>query len=333
MKKKVQAAFLLALTLGIGIVSRETAEAESPVIVAGAAIEEEAAAGALEETVCIEDEAVPLYDKPAAGHVRTPQASGIVTYGNSRVVIDASNTSQGYIMVKYNGGADRIKIQVTKNSVTYTYDLNARNAYEVFPFSEGDGTYTVKVFEHVSGNQYAQAFSQSLSVSMPDPFAPFLTPNQYVNFAEGSAAVQAGIQAASNAADQIGVVSNIYNYVIGNISYDNEKASAVQSGYLPDVDQVLAEKKGICFDYAALMATMLRTQDIPTKLVIGYTGGLYHAWINVYIESVGWIDNCIYFDGQNWSLMDPTFASSGGDNESIRQYIGNGTNYQAKYSY
>ncbi len=281
----------------------------------------------------IEENQTPLYAKPENGHVRVPQASGTVIYDNGRVTVDASNIGQGYVMVKYCGGAGRIKVQITKNAETYTYDLNARGAYEVFPFSEGDGTYTLKVFEHVNGNQYAQAFSQSLSVSMPDPFAPFLTPNQYVNFADGGAVVQAGTQAASAAMDEIGVVTSIYNYVIGNITYDNAKAASVQSGYLPNVDQILAEKKGICFDYAAVMAAMLRSQDIPAKLVIGYTGGMYHAWINVYIESVGWIDNIIYFDGQNWSLMDPTFASSGGNDESIRQYIGNAANYQAKYTY
>ena len=54
-------------------------------------------------------------------------------------------------------------------------------------------------------------------------------------------------------------------------------------------EDLLAQKKGICFDYAALMTAMLRSQDIPTKLVVGYTGNLYHAWINVYLEGQGWV--------------------------------------------
>ena len=95
----------------------------------------------------------------------------------------------------------------------------------------------------------------------------------------------------------------------------------------------LAQKKGICFDYAALMTAMLRSQDIPTKLVVGYTGSLYHAWINVFLEGQGWVDNVIYFDGHDWKLMDPTFASSGKQSKEIMQYIGNGGNYKAKYSY
>ena len=96
----------------------------------------------------------------------------------------------------------------------------------------------------------------------------------------------------------------------------------------------LRKKKGICFDYAALMTAMLRSQDIPTKLVVGYTGSLYHAWINVFLEGQGWVDNVIYFDGHDdWKLMDPTFASSGKQSKEIMQYIGNGGNYKAKYSY
>ena len=98
-------------------------------------------------------------------------------------------------------------------------------------------------------------------------------------------------------------------------------------------EDLLAQKKGICFDYAALMTAMLRSQDIPTKLVVGYTGNLYHAWINVYLEGQGWVDNIIYFDGNSWKLMDPTFASSSGQSQEIMQYIGNGSNYRAKYSY
>lgn len=285
-----------------------------------------------ETLAVIEDEAVPLYQKPAGSDVRTPVASGSVTHGNGRATIDASNTSNGYVMIKYTGGQSRIKIQIAK-STTYTYDLNARNTYEVFPFTEGNGTYSIKIFENVSGNQYAQVMSQNISVSLADEFAPFLTPNQYVNFSNGSAAVNKGAELAASAADEIGVVANVYNYVINNITYDTAKAASVQSGYLPNVDQVLAQKTGICFDYAALMTAMLRSQDIPTKLVIGYSGGLYHAWVNVYIDNIGWVDNFIYFDGHNWSLMDPTFASSGGQSESIKQYIGNGSNYQAKYTY
>ena len=285
------------------------------------------------ELAVIEDNMVPLYSKPQGSLVRTPTASGTVTYANGPVTVDASNAQNGYVMIKYTGNVGRIKVQIDKGGLTYTYDLNARSAYEVFPLSEGNGTYSIKVFEQVQGNSYSQAFSQTIDVSLASQYEPFLYPNQYVNFSEGSAAVQKAAEISASAADAIGVVNNVYNYVINNTVYDTAKANSVQSGYLPSVDQTLASGSGICFDYAALMVSMLRSQDIPAKLVIGYTGSVYHAWVNVYIDGVGWLDNYIYFDGTNWSLADPTFASTGGQSDSIKQYIGNGANYQQKYCY
>ena len=121
--------------------------------------------------------------------------------------------------------------------------------------------------------------------------------------------------------------------MVNNVTYDTQKASSVTSGYLPNVDETLATGKGICFDYAALMAAMLRSQGVPIKLVLGYTGDAYHAWLSVYSESEGWIEGKIYFDGNEWKLMDPTFASTGGNSDTVREYIGNGSNYSAKYLY
>ncbi len=284
--------------------------------------------------VTIEDEAVPLYSKPAGSNVRSPKASGTVTYSNNSVTVDASNTSQGYVMVSYTGGSSKIKVQVIKSGgETYNYDLNARSAYEVFPLTEGNGKYTVRVLEQVQGNQYAVKSSNDISVTLVNEFEPFLYPNQYVNFSAGSEVVKKGAEVSASAADAIGVVTNVYNYVTKNFTYDTALANSVQVGYLPNVDDVLAKKKGICFDYAAVMTAMLRSQDIPTKLVVGYTGSIYHAWVNVYIEGQGWVDNIIYFDGYNGNLMDPTFASTGGQDPSIQEYINNSANYQAKYSY
>ena len=286
------------------------------------------------QTAVIEDGRVPLYSKPAGSYVRTPIASGVTVYKNDKATLDASNTSEGYVRVKYTGSVGKIKVQITKSgSETYTYDLNNSGVYEVFPLSEGNGSYQVKVFENIQGNQYSQAFSQSVDASITNTFGPFLYPNQYVNFNSASAAVKKGAEISAGATDQLGVVSAVYNYVVTNLTYDTAKASSVQSGYLPNVDVVLAQKKGICFDYAALMTAMLRSQDIPTKLVVGYTGNLYHAWINVYLDGQGWVDNIIYFDGNSWKLMDPTFASSANQSKEIMQYIGNGANYKAKYSY
>lgn len=313
MKKYVKrlAVFMLTITLGLSM---------------GLAVYGEAWA-----VTDIQDEPVPL---AAASAVLTPSASGKVVYNGNNVIMDASNSNQGYVMVKYAGSNSKVKVQITKASgTTYSYNINAKNAYEVFPLTEGNGAYSVKVFENLSGTKYAQVFSQDINVALANQFLPFLYPNQYVNFTAGSTTVKKGAEITKGITDDLKKVETIYDYVVDNITYDKAKAASVQSGYLPSVDSVLASKKGICFDYGAVMATMLRSQGIPSKLVVGYTGDVYHAWINIYTKESGWVDGMIFFDGKKWQLMDPTFASSAKKSESIMKYIGDGTNYKAKYVY
>ena len=92
--------------------------------------------------------------------------------------------------------------------------------------------------------------------------------------------------------------------MINNITYDTKKAETVENGYLPDVDETLETQKGICFDYAALMTSMLRSQGIPTKLQIGYAGKVYHAWISVYLEETGWIAALPHWKSwQHWQVI------------------------------
>ncbi len=280
------------------------------------------------------DVQVPMYNKPAESYVLTPDAPGTKEYKNNKVTIDASNASQGYVMVLYNGSNPKIKVQISKSKdVVYTYNLNSDGHYEVFPLSEGNGTYTVNVFENISGTKYSKAFGKDISVKLENEFLPFLYPNQYVNFSADSAVVAKATELCKDADSDLAVVENIYEWVVKNFKYDKQKAATVQSGYLPDVDAILSSKTGICFDYAAVMCSMLRSQNVPAKLVVGYTGNVYHAWINVYIEGMGWVNNMIFFDGEQWQRMDPTFASSGKESEAIMKYIGDGSNYQEKYAY
>ncbi|MDO4530824.1 MAG: transglutaminase-like domain-containing protein, partial [Bacillota bacterium] len=191
----------------------------------------------------------------------------------------------------------------------------------------------VTEYENTSGNKYAVVVSASFKVMLKNEFVPYLAPNQYVDYAAAPKAVAKGKEITAGISDPLQKVAKVYDYVVKNLTYDKQKAATVQSGYLPVIDQVLAAKKGICFDYAALMTGMLRSQGIPCKLVVGYAGTAYHAWISVWTKETGWIDNAIYFDGNTWHRMDPTFASSAKENDTVMQYIGDGKNYTAKYNY
>lgn len=261
-----------------------------------------------------------------------PVAAGTTVYGNALASIDASNIAEGYVMVCYQGGADKAKLQITiPDGTVYTYTLST-SSYETFPLTGGDGNYHLDVLEHAYDDMYAVVFSQDISVALNDEFKPFLYPNQYVWFTQDTEAAALGRKLSDSSSGDLDYVTQVYNYVIENISYDKELAENVQSGYLPDVDATLASGKGICFDYASLMAAMLRSQSIPTKLVIGYSGEAYHAWISVYLKESGWVNNIIEFDGKSWSLMDPTLAANN-SGKAVKKYIGDGSNYTEKYSY
>ena len=265
--------------------------------------------------------------------VLTTSADGVTVYQNDFASIDASNTSQGYVMVKYNGTNEKVKLRITcPDQSCYTYLISDRGAYDTFPLTAGNGSYALQVLENVAGDTYTVSLAQSINVNIEDEFLPFLYPNQYVNFHTDSKAVSKGSDLAKDTYSDLDVVQNIYNYVIKNISYDTEKAQNVSYGYVPDIDDTLSSKKGICFDYAALMTSMLRSQNIPTKLEVGYSGDAYHAWISTYIDDKGWVDDIIQFNGDTWQIMDPTLAATN-DSAAVKKYIGDGSHYVVKYTY
>ena len=286
------------------------------------------------DDVELQDEVVALAATPAVSSMLVPVASGTLVAQNNQAQIDYSNTADGYVMVRYTASTTkRLKVQVKGPTTTYTYNITPGDAWTTFPLSDGNGTYQVVVYENISGSKYATVLSQSISVSLKDEFAPFLRPNQYVDYEHADKTVAKAKELTAGKTEALDKVAAVYDFVIQNITYDKQLAATVQSGYLPVLDSVLEKKTGICFDYAALMTGMLRSQGVPCKLVVGYAGTAYHAWISVWSEKDGWIDGVVYFDGTSWQRMDPTCAANGKQSSEIMRYIGDGSNYTVKYLY
>jgi transglutaminase-like putative cysteine protease len=190
----------------------------------------------------------------------------------------------------------------------------------------------VGVWRNVSGTKYASAFSQDLSVTLASETSPFLYPNQYVNFSQGDASMQAVTTITKNSKTDLDAINNIYQYVVDNISYDDHKAATVQPGYLPNNTSTLSTKTGICFDYASLTCAMLREERIPAKLVVGYAKQAYHSWIEVYSTKTGTVQK-YSFNGKGWVLMDPTFDSTSKGTADVTALVGDGHSYQPIYYY
>lgn len=261
-----------------------------------------------------------------------PEHPGTEAYGNEYVDIDVSNASEGYVCISYLGSIEKVKVQITcPNTTTYTYNLHG--GYEVFPLTIDSGTYRFVVLENQYDNQYSTAFTADLDLNITNLYGPYLYPNQYVTFDSTSQTVAKAKELADGAKDDLEVLTRVYNYVISNVQYDTEFAQSVGPGYTPYPDNTLASQKGICLDYAALMCAMLRSQRIPTHMEVGYAGTAYHAWISVFLDEIGWVNGIIEFDGNNWELMDPTFAASSPSDEALKEFIGDGSNYDTKYIY
>ena len=268
-----------------------------------------------------EPETVPETEPPVHLEIRSADA-----------VVDYTYTQDGYITVCYTGQTEqRLKFRLTGPTTTYTYNLPL-NQWSVFPLSDGNGSYQASVYINTAGSKYALVMTGEFEVELSDEFAPFLRPNQYVDYADAVNTVKKSAELCGGLKDPLEKVAAVYDFTVGTLSYDYERAATVKSGYLPVLDDVLAQGKGICFDYASLMAAMLRAQGVPCKLVVGYVGEIYHAWISVWTEETGWIDGAIFFDGNTWKRMDPTFASSGGRSDEIMDFIKNET-YTVKYLY
>lgn len=331
MKEKIAILFLLLMLCGC---SRQTPQQETePSVLSDAPT---AAATQPPATVppAVESEAAALAEAPppAISVVLEAYPSGEAQERCDDAVIDYSHTEDGYVMARYLSQTDkRLKLRVIGPTTTYTYNLPV-DEWTVFPLSDGSGSYRTAIYINTYDSKYATVMTAQFEVELKDEFAPFLRPNQYVAYQDAVKTVEKGAELCAGLTHPLEKVAAVYDYVVAALEYDKEKAASVRSGYLPVLDDVLSAKKGICFDYAALMTAMLRSQEVPCKLVVGYAGDIYHAWISVWTEENGWVDGAIFFDGQTWKRMDPTFASYGHRSEEIMEFIENG-NYTVKYLY
>ena len=265
--------------------------------------------------------------------VLQPVAEGTDVLSEGAFALDISDTSKGYTVAAYNGEMEKVNIQLTgPDGIVYKYFVTEEDGETVLPLTGGDGMYALEVYENIADDQYSALLNDTFEVSLESEFLPFLYPNQYVNFDENSKAVRLAGELATDAADDLDVVTKVFNYVTENITYDYDKAENVEYGYLPDIDETLETKTGICFDYAALMCAMLRCRGIPAKLDIGYTNdGMYHAWISTYLKDKGWVDNIIEFDGDTWQFMDPTMMAASGTEAEKKQVSKDTQNYMVNY--
>ena len=236
--------------------------------------------------------------------------------------LDKSGLSRGLLGVSESNGRGKLKVRIQKGNDKYDYNLNDKGRMEYFSLQMGSGEYTVTVFQNVSGNKYKALSKEQVSVNIADPNSVYLNSIQNVSWNSGNKAIKHGASLASGQTSAKGKVDKFYDFVVKNISYDDNKNVGDGGLYVPSIDTTFDTKKGICYDYSALLAAMDRSSGVPTKLVKGYATGVdgYHAWNEILIDGK-WIivdsttDSVFQKGGKKYVM-----AKSASDYKKVREY-------------
>jgi len=201
--------------------------------------------------------------------------------------LDTSQLSHGLISITYPVKKNtKTKLMVMKGDNKYTYSLSSSRKSESFPLQMGNGDYEIYVLEQESNNAYKRVAKDKVTLKLENSHTVFLNSIQNVNWTSTDDAIVKAKQLTSNLKTDEEKVKAIYKFVYTTIEYDKKLAAEVTADYLPNIDHTLKTKKDICYGYASLLAAMLRSLDIPTKLIMGESSYVneYHAWNEVYLN-------------------------------------------------
>lgn len=303
---------LAKLTTGILSVLAIAGMAASPLALPGtpAYLESQTAP---DHAAFLDHEPVPLSAGPnALADVESPnivEPDLSKAASNQYAAIDASLCKAGVVSVTYKKQTGQtIKCVMTHPDGTkYNYTIRPGET-AVFTLTGGDGEYKIRIMERTAGNRYIERLSYEFDADGILEQAMYTSSCLYIDYdaAENTVAL-----ANSLSEDGLEAIDAIYQYVTCNVKYDDGKAASIAAIYAPDLDETLESGKGICMDYAALAAGMLRSRGIPCRMLFGdMVDGTYHAWIEVYSENGGWLDETgIWLSPGEWTRLDPTISS------------------------
>lgn len=208
-----------------------------------------------------------------------------------------SNLGNNLVKVENVEKIKGMRIMVEKDGEKYFYSLN--NTEEIIPLQLGKGMYIVKVMQNISGNKYKVVGKKDINIIKDDVKEIYLASSQPVYWEGKDNTIELAQKLTKDKTTDKERIETIYNYIVENTKYDYNKIDGLPDDYVPEIEEILKDKKGICYDYSSLFAGMLRSQGIPTKLVKGYKNDLkgYHAW------------NEVLLDGK-WVVIDTTYDSA-----------------------
>lgn len=201
------------------------------------------------------------------------------------MVFDVSSSRHGWIRV-YGDINSKEKLRVVKGNDEVIYTA-ADGANFIIPLQFGAGIYRFYIYRLIEKKTYKCIGSRKLNAKFYNFKEPFLHPNVYVDYDDAFA--DSIVYKFINEEDYFSAVKN---YVVNFYNYDYIRA-LLKKDAMPDIQRCYEKKLGTCQDLAAMTVAIWRSLGIPAKLVIGYVGKNYHAWVEYLKKGV-------------WEVFDPT---------------------------
>ncbi|HHX51407.1 MAG TPA: transglutaminase domain-containing protein [Clostridia bacterium] len=215
----------------------------------------------------------------------------VISTVSAAPIFDLTEKNSGLVKVNYSESERQTKILIQKDEISYYYQLRGEEGS--FPLQLGSGDYRLSLLEQIEGNRYRIIHSTKVAADISDERIPFLQSAQPVEWQEDMETVKLARSLVEGLESAEEKAAALYEYIVHDFTYDKKKAaSSLSPDYLPDVEETLVSKKGICYDYAVLFAVMARSSGIPAKVVMGYHPDVsgYHAWNEVYLpQEGGWV--------------------------------------------
>ncbi len=235
--------------------------------------------------------------------IKTLNAGGQFITENGVSFTQLPSKVEGKIDVSGETSKQKIKILVVKGSYQEWFDITLNKgkfAKEIW-LTEGKGIYDVTIMINLEGRKYT--YGPSAKVENTTEVNRFLVPTKDIESNDKSINDLA-IRLTKFSKTDNDRAKNIYNWVTKNIKYDYEKYRRQLSGDYSDIYgavSTLETKKGVCYDYATLVAALGRSIGLQVKVVRGnFKSGTrleYHAWNEIYLS-----------EENKWIKLDATFG-------------------------
>lgn len=277
----------------------------------------------------------------------TQTSSGI--YANKYVKINTNTASNGYVEIEYiePNGFD-IEVSVSSNTknqlgnhTSWNYRTSNKGKCKIkAALTYGNSEYVITVgstMKNTSLNAifFSKKAELTVTLSNVSNTAGFLLSTGEVIYDSNMMFIKKASEISATCKNDFEKVSKIYDWLTSYLNYKVTEDTPLGQ-YKCDLNKVYNRKTGVCYDYAVVLAAMLRSQGIPCKVVFGKysdsSSGEGHAWNEVYIPSNGSItSDKLSITGNKWCRLDPTMSHSSSGKVAI-DFMNNAKNY-VWYSY